>query len=68
MRPVSMVPYTNLHQINLDWVIQKVQSLEEQFNESVEDEIRRVLKDAFVDIVYDPGNKSIRFNIDIREV
>lgn len=68
MRPVSMVPYTNMHQLNLDWVVQKVQSLEEQFNDSVEDEIRRVLKDAFVNIVYDSGDKSIRFNIDIRGV
>lgn len=58
-------PYTNFHETNLDWVIQKVRELDERLNGDIRGEIEKVLKDAFVDITYDASQKSISFFINL---
>ena len=67
MRPVSCTPYTNFHELNLDWVIKKVQELDERVNGDIRAEIEKVLADAFVDITYNADDKAISFYIALKE-
>lgn len=59
-------PYTNFHELNADWIVQKVKELDERVNGDIRSEIEKVLADAFVDITYNAGDKSISFYLALR--
>ena len=59
-------PYTNFHELNADWIVQKVKELDERMNGDIRSEIEKVLADAFVDITYNAGDKSISFYLTLK--
>lgn len=60
-------PYTNFHELNADWIVAKVKELDERVNGDIRAEIEKVLADAFVDITYNAGEKSISFHLALKE-
>lgn len=62
----SYTPYTNFHEMNLDWILDKIKALEEYVTTSIETEIRRIMSRAFVDTVYDEKTRTITFKFEVK--
>lgn len=59
------MPWTDFHDLNLDWILGKVKELDGKVNDSIEQVIREALQDIFVDIVYVQSTETIRFDLDV---
>ncbi len=53
MLPYHIFPYTNFHEINIDWLLQKVKGIEEWINQFDEDEVEKLIKTIINDMVED---------------
>lgn len=60
-------PYTNFHELNLDWIVSKMQELEARFTTEIVARIKAVMAKAFVSIAYDADTESITFDINVEE-
>lgn len=63
-------PYTDFHELNLDWIIKEVQEagnivreIKSKVNEIVEDETKKAVEDYFnsvmIDAIYDESTETI---------
>lgn len=60
-------PYTNFHEINLDWLLKRVKEMETEFEDykaSVTTIIKENLSELAFSAVYDAGERTIYLNVD----
>lgn len=53
MLPYHIFPYTNFHEINIDWLLQKVKGIEEWISQFSEDEVEQLIKTIINGMVED---------------
>ena len=54
---INLTPYTNFHEMNLDWILAKVKELDEKFGSEIEAEII-----AYVDAHLSQYVLSVQYN------
>lgn len=57
-------PYTNFHDLNLDWILEKIKEIETFFNnlnveKELKEEIEKHFNDIMVESTYDEDNEMI---------
>lgn len=52
-------PYTNLHELNLEWIIKQIRQLRDDFGDKADEMIAELIRDYFLRITYDPENERI---------
>lgn len=57
-------PYTDFHDMNLDWMLAKVREMNDKLNDNIREVIVEQLENMFIDIVYDASDETITFVIE----
>lgn len=57
-------PYTDFHDLNLDWVMAEVSKMSDKLNDNIREVIREQLESMFIDIVYNASDETITFVIE----
>ena len=56
-------PYTNFHELNLDWIIQKIQELDDGIYDLVNASIQQAINNLYIQSVYKASDKSITIEV-----
>lgn len=60
-------PYTNFHQLNLDWLLMKVKELDEKFGASIDKYIKQYINahlgSLLIEAYYTEATKTIRVEV-----
>ena len=57
-------PYTNFHEMNAGWLVDKIREFEEFIHGDIEAEIQEILSHYFADISYDEDTKTITLKLE----
>lgn len=57
-------PYTDFHDLNLDWVVAKVREMSDKLDDDIREVIREQLESMFIDIIYTASDETITFVIE----
>ena len=56
-------PYTNFHELNLDWIIKKIQELDDGIYDLVNQYIQQAINNLYIQSVYKASDKSITIEV-----
>lgn len=59
-------PWTDYHDLNLDWILERIKTLSDKVDDDIEAAIREVLADMFVHITYDAETETIIFGVELQ--
>lgn len=59
MAIINDFPYSNMHEINLDWLIKNMKDLQEKFGDGVTDLVREIVSNYFIDVAYSQADQMI---------
>ncbi len=57
-------PYTNIHELNLDWIIKKVKYFDETLESIVAEKAEEYFNRIFINAVYDEATETITLSIE----
>lgn len=57
-------PYTNFHDLNLDWIVSKIKEFESTMDAIVAEKAEEYFNNIFIDAVYDADTQTIRLAIE----
>ena len=60
---ISKYPYTNFHELNLDWIIEKIKELNDGIYTLVDSYIQQALNNVYLKGVYKASTKSITIEV-----
>lgn len=56
-------PYTNFHELNLDWIIKKIKELDDGIYDLVNAYIQQALNNLYIQSIYKSSEKSITIEV-----
>ena len=56
-------PYTNFHELNLDWIIKKIKELDDGIYDLVNAYIQQALNNLYIQSIYKTSDKSITIEV-----
>ena len=69
---INEYPYTDFHELNLDWVLTKIKKLEDKYDNTLTAELKAFIEskfnDIFADVAYDSTNKRLILSLTSVEV
>lgn len=71
MLPTSAWPYSDMHQLNLDWILRKLGEFENWVNseatQDIKDFINEQFNNIFINAAYDSETETLNLYLDRRE-
>ena len=56
-------PFTNFHELNLDWILKEMQDLETKFDTELVEQIRAVVSTLIIQDTYDAGTETLTIEL-----
>lgn len=57
-------PYTNIHELNLDWILKKIKEFDETLDSIVAEKAQEYFNQIFINAVYDEATETITLSIE----
>lgn len=60
---INRYPYTDMHELNLDWILSKISELDGKVNNELKAYVREELNNLFLETAYDQETETLLLKI-----
>lgn len=64
---INRYPYTDMHELNLDWILSKISELDGKVNTELKEYVREELNHLFLETAYDQETETLLLQITLPE-